>query len=155
VAIKRQSILSDALEGSLSEYLESTRVRIVERATEIASMPPTPTAEDASGPAIVKVEIIHLAKAIEEVTPGFGGSLVSSRVGFFDRISGGLTSFTGVSAILAILFSILGLCALLVPAAKDLKGQSQAFLDVAKIFAGAVVGSAGVTVVSRGRKRPQ
>jgi hypothetical protein len=149
---KRQPMLSEALHNALNEYLESLRQRIVERAAEIADLPQVSTADDSQDQS--RIEIDHLAKAIEEVAPGPSGSKNSS-IGLSGRLSHALSSFTGVSAILAILFAVLGLCALLVPRASELKGQSQAFLDVAKIFAGAVVGSAGATVVTRGRKRLQ
>ena len=140
--------LSEALEAALVEHLNRLRVQIVSRASDLASESST---GQSSGwaPGGVPINFLHLSRAIQEVAPSNSAAAKSASVA--SRVSDALSSFTGVAAILALLFATLGLCALLLPRAADLKMSSQGFLDIAKIFAGAVVGSAGATVVA-GRK---
>lgn len=84
--------------------------------------------------------LLHLARAVERFAPGdeIYSSVASAKRTFLDYFP----PVAILSAMLTMLFAILGLWAILgAPAVKDaLSGQG--FLDIAKIFAGAIVGSA-------------
>ena len=89
-----------------------------------------------------------VAKAAELYAPGreFMQPKEAAPTPFWSRISESFSGITLVSAALAVIFGVFGY---LEHGDKD---NAQRWLDVAKIFAGAVVGSAGATVVGAGRK---
>lgn len=156
MAAKSQPVMSEALKTVLSDHLEKLRTRILQRATEIASESRRSTSEEESAIAKsgqVEIDLPHLTKALREIEPGFDPDSAPQGIG--RQISDAMRSFTAALAIMAIIFAVLGLFALQSnsPAAKGLKNQSDAFLDVAKIFAGAIVGSTGAAVGSRIRRR--
>jgi hypothetical protein len=138
---RRDPILSETLSSALGDYLTTVRSRILDRATEIASTSQVPK----DHPDRVALELVHLSKAIEDIAPS---EPRLTDIGFPGRILDWLTSFTGVAAMLAIAFAVLGL----VPSLASKGGDGgKAFLDIAKIFAGAVVGSASAPAIPRGR----
>ena len=126
------------LEKVLDEHLVKVKEKILNKAKEIASQ----DQEDLS--------VTHLATAINEYAPGnpsIAANVIKDRRRFFDYVP----PVTVLSAILAFAFAGLGLWALLgKPEVREL--GSQGFLDIAKIFAGAIVGSASAVVASSTRQ---
>jgi hypothetical protein len=124
---------------ALEDHLAKIRKKILDRAQEIAS-----EAKD-------ELSVTHLAAAIGEYAPGkqvLPTGEVVAKGGFFDYVP----PVALLSAILAFAFAALGLWAILgQPDVKSGLG-TQGFLDIAKIFAGAIVGSA-TTVVASGTRR--
>ena len=113
---------NEALNKCLNEHLDKLKTEIKSRSDEIAK-------EENN-----EMNIHHLTDAINEFAPGNQINDFNERQGFFANLS----PFTLISSILAVTFAILGLWAS--------NGQNglgaQGFLDIAKIFAGAIVGSA-------------
>src|SRR5262245_39323842 len=126
------------LEQALSDHMLKIRKKILSRAQQIAS----DTKDELS--------VTHLAAAIGEYAPGM--QLVASGDGatrkwFIDYVP----PVAFLSAVLAVAFAALGLWAIIgQPDVKTGLG-GQGFLDIAKIFAGAIVGSATAVVASGGR----
>ena len=85
--------------------------------------------------------LLHLARAVELFAPGdeIYSSFAAAKKTFLDYIP----PVTILSAILTFSFAALGLWAILGGSPETQKALSgQGFLDIAKIFAGAIVGSA-------------
>lgn len=122
------------LNRMLEEHLDIVRRKIVSRSEELALS----DGEDNG--------ITYLAAAINEYAPGTKlhctTTVASKKKGFFDYF----TPTTLLSAVLAFIFGSLGLWAFL--SGEELEGQGAGFLDIAKICAGAVVGSASVMMAS-------
>ncbi len=129
------------LDKVLDDHLAKIKKKIINRAFEIASE------------AQEELSVTHLAAAIDEYAPGthvfLHGETMPKR-GFFDYVP----PVALLSAILACAFAALGLWAVL--GQQNIKEGlgSQGFLDIAKIFAGAIVGSATAMVAS-GSRRPR
>ncbi len=127
----------ESLQRTLDEHLLRLRGKILQRAEGLAS-------DEQEEPGVS-----HLAKAIAEFAPGRAGS-VELRNGFFSYFS----PLAVLSSMLAIAFAGLGLWATLGNPEVKANLGGQGFLDIAKIFAGAIVGSATATVASS-LKRPK
>ena len=127
------------LDQVLDEHMAKIKKKILYRAQEIAS-----DAED-------ELSVTHLAAAIDEYAPGthvFSHGEVTVKRGFFDYVP----PVALLSAILAFAFAALGLWPILGQQSVKESLGSQGFLDIAKIFAGAVVGSATAVVASGARR---
>ena len=133
--ITSESILDKALE----EHMAKVKKKILARANEIAS-------QDGEK----DISVTHLATAINEYAPGSPGLFTEKtncKRTFFDYFP----PVAILSAVLAFSFAGLGLWALLGQSnIKEL--GSQGFLDIAKIFAGAIVGSATAAVATSNRQ---
>ena len=138
------AVLSEALESALTAHLNSVRTAIKQRAQELAQGERL----DDRAASEAAVEIGHLARAINEYAPGRAVTSVAP-AGVWQRFLDSVSPVTIISAVLTIIFAAFGLWAILGPeAAKGGGVQGAAYLDIAKIFAGAIVGSASVAVAS-------
>ncbi len=127
------------LDQALEEHMEKIKKKIMNRALEIAS-----DAQD-------ELSVTHLAAAIDEFAPGthvFSHGEVTVKRDFFDYVP----PVALLSTILAFAFAALGLWA--IQGQQNIKEGlgGQGFLDIAKIFAGAIVGSATAVVASGARR---
>lgn len=131
---------SQATINALEEHLNRIRDKILVRADELAKK---------EGAAITP-GFIHLAQAIHEYAPGKMCANESTpswsrSLGLFSQPY----SVTTISAILAFVFAVFGLLA--INFSPEIGGGN--YLDIAKIFAGAVVGSTSVAATSAFRDR--
>lgn len=122
--------LSEGVKGWLDDHLDSVRRKIVEAAREISGRDGT------TG----NIEPQAVAEAARLYT-STKRSMVSTEPTFGRRVFEFTTGLTAICALLAIVFGWLGFWAQ--------GGISEGWLDITKIFAGAVVGSAGATAISR------
>lgn len=118
----------------LNPYVEDVRDKIVQRAQELAK-------EEFGKESRQPPKMRHLAQASLDIAPG-PVFPKNDEPTWRDRIGSSITGITIVSGVLAIIFGGLGLFG---------PENNQGFLDIAKIFAGATVGSAGETAVTRYR----
>lgn len=140
--------LSPHFQSALNEQMSQMRAQIEEQAIQIARQANTGSEAEA------KVSLSDLAAALETVTTG--GRPPATRVErFFDYFP----PFTCICALLCIGFAWLGLSPLTKATGVDPKVAeklvltSTGFLDIAKIFAGAIVGSATTAIAVRAAKR--
>jgi hypothetical protein len=84
------------------------------------------------------IELSQMYRAIEEYAPGRAVAAVEPRQGVWQRLLDSISPLAMVSAAMAIVFAACGL----------LKGGNAGYLDIAKIFAGAIVGSTSVSAAS-------
>jgi hypothetical protein len=129
-------VLAPGVESWLKEHLSRIEAKIRQEAEGIAK------AADRAG----TIEPLDIAEAAKRYAPG--GVIPESRSAptyqpFWSRVAESISGITLISALLAITFGALGL---LGPTP-----SAQGWLDIAKIFAGAVVGSAGVSVATAAR----
>jgi len=116
----------------LKEHLSQIETKIREEAIKLSD------AANRSG----MIEPLDVAEAARRYAPG---TLLPMQPvglppqGFWSRVTESISGITLISALLAFIFGTLGL---LKPNA------AQGWLDIAKIFAGAVVGSAGASVAA-------
>lgn len=79
--------------------------------------------------------------------------LTECRRGFWGWLSANVTSFMIITTILTIAFGILGFLPILSSGAgAEIKGMSTSFLEISKIFAGALVGGAAGLASANVRK---
>jgi hypothetical protein len=116
----------------LNEHLDSVKVKIIEEAGKISKAP-------SEG----KIEVMAVSDAAKKYAPGGPFELQNDSV--WRRIFEPISGLTLVSAVLAVTFGWLGL--------RATGAMQQGWLDIAKIFAGAIVGSAGAAVASAMRGR--
>ena len=137
------------LDAALDAHLADVRQAILKRAKEIAAR------EGASG----GVGLLHLSEAVSEYAPAKPFPLEHQkppRWPTLSRLMESITPIILISTALTIVFGAFGLWALSgrIPGAKGpdaINGQS--YLDIAKIFAGAIVGSAGAAAVKETRRK--
>jgi len=130
-----ESPLGQNLAQSLDDHLQRVRGKIVQRSSELASADKEP------------IGLSHLARALEQFAPGREIPTVAAS----EPPTGLIARFPPLailSSILAVAFAALGLWATLGSAEVKANLGGQGFLDIAKIFAGAIVGSATATVTS-------
>jgi len=133
--------LPEDLQSSLDQHSKRIQALIKRKASELAAQ------EDLGVEEKPEITVLHLAEAIKTYAPGTemphlkGVQKESSR--FYER----LPPITLISAILAIVFGIIGVVAIRYGQAADIDGKG--FIDIAKIFAGAIVGSATTVAVTR------
>ena len=134
--------MSQPLIDALEEHVENLKNQIQHRASDFAKS--STTQEDE----IPAVDISMLSKAINEVAKG-QATPSEHKLHFFDLFP----PFTCVCAVLCLAFAILGI---LGPDTGRIAAQSSGFLDIAKIFAGAIVGSTtSVALSSAKSKQPR
>jgi hypothetical protein len=126
-----QPPLSQGTTAWLSDHLASIEAKIIDEARKLITNGAT--------------EQMAVAEAARRYAPGdqFPENRDPKPTPFWSRIAESISGITLVTAVLAIIFGVLGLL--------DIHGDkesAQRWIDVAKIFAGAVVGSAGVSAVS-------
>jgi hypothetical protein len=122
--------LPQELKQSLQHHMDQVRDKIAKRAIEIFKQDEQATQQ---------ITVIHLSEAIKEYAPGRQVPLaVPTQRSRLESLS----SVPIISTILAVVFGGLGLLAILSGTADKIGGQ--AYLDISKIFAGAIVGSASV-----------
>lgn len=142
--------LSPSLTGSLDEQIQKLRNQIIERAyvrAEGRDSIQTESPSTTSG--LVDVSLQDVSAAFDET---IGQSdLQARRFSFFDIFS----PFTVICFLLCIVFGWLGFLALKPATDSKLAAQASGFLDVAKIFAGALVGATSSTAIAaiKSRKR--
>ena len=90
------------------------------------------------------VQARDVAQACSEIAPG---SPFPKEQTFWQRIGSTITGITLISAILAIVFGGIGFAGLRWGGAQGAESV-KAFIDIAQIFAGAVVGSTGAAAIS-------
>jgi hypothetical protein len=119
-------------------YIDPVKPRIRSRASEIAK------ADDRS-----EVTAIDVFEALKEFVPGkqiAQSPASASSQGWFNRTFAG---FTGIAGIMALAFGVLGLVGIF-SANASVSKATEGFLEIAKIFAGAMVGGAvGAAAVRR------
>ena len=141
------SVLSANLGAVLDEHLEDMKSRIAERALEIANGRGNQVDEEIS-----PADLSSLNQAIEELVNGrFSPNAIEQKFRLFDWFP----PFTIVCAILCLSFATLGLFPLLTSSENVAKMGSvtSSFLDIAKIFAGAIVGSTSSVALKATRSR--
>jgi hypothetical protein len=114
------------------DYFQWLANRIQNRATLIASQ----QGRD--------VETKDLAQACAEIAPG---DPIQKEQTLGERITSSITGITIISAILAVIFGGIGFAGLRWGGSQGAE-TVKAFIDIAQIFAGAVVGSTGAAAVS-------
>jgi len=141
--------LSEWTERYIEEQLATARAEIIWRLAERAALdaeaaqPPTPTNE--TGLSFGADELTEVLKEIELGGPKDKPTRAATFFSWFPP-------FTCVCAVLCLVFAILGLLGGSNRAGVT-ANQASGFLDVAKIFAGAIVGSTTTTAVAQIKKR--
>jgi hypothetical protein len=120
----------DLFEQIWKLYIDPIKPRIRSRAMEIAK------ADDRS-----EITAVDVFEALKEFVPGKAVPLTPQSQSWFRTT---FTGFTGVAGIMALAFGILGIIPFfgLVSAQSAYASVASGFLEVAKIFAGAMVGGA-------------
>jgi hypothetical protein len=134
--------ISKNLSDSLDERIAQIRTEILQRAQHIAAI-----AEESPSDSI-PITIGSLASAIDQLVSG-QAPIPERRPNFFDYFP----PFTCVCAILCVIFAVLGLAPLLSTKVSGLQNSAQGFLDLAKIFAGAIVGSTSSIALGSAKKK--
>jgi hypothetical protein len=121
-----QSPMTPGTSQWLDDHLETVKSKILTEASRYAN-------RDGS------IEPRHIAEAAKLFAPGFEvpREPLIVRTGIVQGIFSWTPSITTVSALLAIAFGVIGW-----------RAPSPSAFDIAKVFAGAIVGSAGVAVKS-------
>jgi hypothetical protein len=154
-ATKAPDPYGPSVDSFLEAHLKAIEKKIRARAAQFAK-------DDGSGE---QIQPMHVAAAARLYAPGYplfewakvgqgasqgeeqpsNGPGTTSQVtlGFRDRILSSISGVTIISAILAIVFGAIGAYGL-----SQGTQNVQGFIDIAQIFAGAIVGSAGAAVVS-------
>lgn len=137
----RDKRFSDPANDALEERLEHLRSWLIDKAVEIAEKTPS---EKQPYSAMCVLEAARLLPPGVEFRPPQRDIPPS----FWSRVLESITGITLISAVLALAFGILG----------SIKAASNAsaaagWLDIAKVFAGAIVGSAGVATSAAIRGR--
>jgi hypothetical protein len=146
-----QPQLSPSLEAVVKEHLELIHQAILQRAAQLALEEASANPGQATTPP--SITPTQCLKAISQIAPGgrVDSFTVEESIPFWHRFAGAVSPITLISSFLTIVFAGFGLWALLSPRGASINGQ--AYLDIAKIFAGAIVGSASVAAVSTTRTR--
>jgi hypothetical protein len=142
---KPDTVLSGGFDQVLTEHLAQIRAAIIARAEELAE---EERGEDS--PMKPAIRPIHYLKAIDELAPGreFDPAALKQS-GLWHRFLDSVSPITLIASLLTIVFAAFGLWAV----SSDPKGiNGAAYLDIAKIFAGAIVGSASVAASSTIRR---
>jgi hypothetical protein len=140
--------LSPVLVSALDEYLLRVRVQIADDAYaySLARQSQAPEGEASEGH--VQASLKDLSRAMDHFTGSDQPPLRASKV---DRFFEFFPPFTCICALLSLAFAVLGLWAL---RGGDAKAAIAAgFLDIAKIFAGAIVGSSASKLISASKNR--
>lgn len=131
----RYSDYKSQRDAYLKAYLDGVEKKIAQRAQELAK-------EEFGDGSPHSPEIRHLAQASLDIAPGRVFPETDEPT-WWERVGSSITGITIVAGILTLVFGGFGLFG---------PENNQGFLDIAKIFAGAVVGSAGEAAVTRYRE---
>lgn len=143
--------LSASLASSLDEHLSEVRAQIADRAYELASQSISP-ASNLDSTEKIQIRLNNLSQATSEIIAGEASIKNSKLARFFEYFP----PFTCVCTILCITFAWLGLSALdKGNGGTEVAKATGSFLDIAKIFAGAIVGSTAATAISAIKSRRQ
>jgi hypothetical protein len=141
------SRFTDSVLNALQEHLSDVKKQIKKRAIELAMEDQQQKDQ--------KVGLKYMTSALNEFAPGH--KVPKTQPGLIERFFTIFSPLTVISTVLAIVFGVLGLWGsgafgkINPDAAKLL--EPKAYLDIAKIFAGAIVGSATASAISE-RKKP-
>lgn len=124
-----EEVITDRGKDYLGDYFKGLSAVIYSQALQIAD-----------GHGRDEIQTRDIAQACAEIAPG--GPFPEQQT-FWERIGSSITGVTIISAILAIIFGIIGAVGLVTDT-----NAIQPFLDIAQIFAGAVVGSTGAIAAS-------
>ena len=125
--LSEEGYLSPGAKAWLEDHLLYIKSKIIEEAQKVAK---ESRGEDTIQP-------LDVAEAAKLYAPGRQVT-AQKETSFWHRVGDSITGITLVSAILAIVFGLLGY----------FTASQEGWLDIAKIFAGAVVGSAGAAMTS-------
>ena len=125
--LSEEGELSPGAKAWLDDHLLYIKRKIIEEARKVAK---ESRGEDTIQP-------LDVAEAAKLYAPGRQIS-AQKEISFWRRLTDSITGITLISAILAIVFGFLGY----------FTPTQEGWLDIAKIFAGAVVGSAGAAITS-------
>ncbi len=129
--------ISEHLEAWLDDHLASIRAQIIKEARYLAKKSERE-----------RLEPLDVAEAARQFAPG---KRFPGEPKFWQRIGSSISAITLVSAILAVLFGTIG--ALLNHRTPEIQaGSPSGYFDIAKLFAGAVVGSSGANLAAAFRK---
>jgi hypothetical protein len=146
--------LPPTLDAVVREHLELLHAQIVRRAFALADEVTGMEGLESTSATVSRslVAPTHVLKALAELAPGYQVvSVLSPPPKFWDRFASSVSPITLISAVLTIVFAAFGLWALVAAGRGSVGGQKvdgSAYLDIAKIFAGAIVGSASVTATT-------
>lgn len=144
--LKKSTSNLSALSNALDEHLVRLRQSILDRAHELSQATLTP-ADSADGNPDTSPTLQQLNQACSEVILG---KITPTGHPIFQYFP----PFTIVCTFLCLSFAILGVWAMSgTSAPNELAKASGGFLDIAKIFAGAIVGSTASTVLASARGR--
>lgn len=130
--------LSNTLEAVLNEHLQNVKNLIVTRAAELTQEGmQNLEIKNANLPITVK----HLNRAIEEYAPG--EIIEIAPKSFWSRFWEAITPFTLVCLIMTIVFAAFGAIY------GESKEGAKSFIDIAKIFAGVIVGSTSAAFIGK------
>jgi hypothetical protein len=129
-----RTIAETPFEKSLDQHLQDIRKKIIKRAESL------PTEGEA-------VDFSHIAQAIAEYAP-VGEIPKAEPVKGFRFFLSLFPPFILLSFILTVVFGVLGLWVTLGSESPKQSPIGPGFLDIAKIFAGAMVGSASANITS-------
>ena len=137
-ATSPENTMPEELENSLEQHMALMKQKVRERAHGLA-------AADAGQEGRPEVDLLHLSEAIKAVSAT--QQTENASPGFLSLVP----PVTWVTAILAIVFGIFGIWAMATApvGADDSKGfldLGKGLIEIAKIFAGAIVGSATAAV---------
>ena len=138
--------LSPSLAGSLEDEIQKLKRKIIDGACERAAQrtaPPDDGQAATTGTVSGGVTLQDLAAAIDEATGN--RALRATPPTFFESFFERFPPFACICFILCLLFGGLGLMA---AGGGKLANSTSGFLDVAKIFAGALVGSTSTTALA-------
>jgi hypothetical protein len=144
--------------GLLKEYSELLKTRVLERAQKEASNRSQRnhnlgTADEQSSeqsPTTISINGMDMALAIKDFEDGHPAPLPPASPpppSWGSRVLESISGVTIISTLLAFAFGILGVLAY-----TQNIGNKDSYLDIAKLFAGAIVGSTGATAVAAAKR---
>jgi len=131
---KAMPALSKPLSDEFDRYLQIMKEDITKEACRIASK------DNAQG-----ISFLHLANAVKEYVPKHGFGETAYRRPRSPWLLSVFSPPTLISMILAVVFGAFGLWAILGSQSDKISGEG--YLDIAKIFAGAIVGASTATAL--------
>jgi hypothetical protein len=129
---QNREILANAMLNALEKQLDMTKKKIIQRSMSLAEK----EGEDQ------EITVTILSNAIREVFTLFSSG--NHKKSALETITNYISPLTMILASLTIVFGFLGLQSV---------GDPKGFLDIAKIFAGAIAGSAAATEATRQKSK--
>jgi hypothetical protein len=141
--------LSPSLASSLDEQIQKLRGEIIERAyTHAESREPTRIAAATPAGSAVPIDV-----SLQDVSTAFDEAVGQSyQTGGITRFFDIFSPFTCICFLLCAVFGLFGYLALKTTDVR-LAAQASGFLDIAKIFAGALVGATSSTALAAIKSR--